>query len=274
MRKIVTAESGRTHTLTLPAYHAPTFHTDLVGVDPLNSAGIGCVLTPSARYLSLPDGDRVAITRSPRALFEFTWTSQIDTLATAQPHPTASIAISADITHQRLGHTCDRTAVCLRRMNLADGVSALAGSTREFCIACALSKSTAASVPRNLARNDDARLFGTVFLDFKTMDCIGIGGHKYLLGFACRHEQTKLWVFFTSKRTILQTVLAFETMVRQFSPNLGVGCYRSDGALENICKEMRAHCTQHRIKHEITPPYMPQLNGNIEVCWRFLMQMV
>jgi hypothetical protein len=63
-------------------------------------------------------------------------------------------------------------------------------------------------------------------------------------------------------------------MVKQFSPNLGVGCYRSDGALENICKKMRAHCTQHRIKHEITPPYMPQLNGNIEVCWRFLMQMV
>ena len=271
VRKIVVADSGRSHTLTLPAYHAPSFHTDLVGVDPLNSAGIGCVLTPSALYLALPDGDRVPITRSPRALFEFQWTTP--------PLPTAAVVackieISADIAHQRCGHTSDPIALCLRRHNLATGVPALTGAARPFCIACALAKSTACNVPRTPSRNDDAHLFGTVFIDFKTMDCIGIGGYKYLLGFACRHQQTKLWVFPTSARTIMHSVHLFETMVHQYSPNMGVSCYRTDGALELVCSTFRQHCAKQNIRLETTPPYMPQLNSNIEVCWRFLTQMV
>ena len=279
VHKQVKGKSGRMHTLSLPAYHAPSFHTDLVGVDTLNSAGIGCILTPTARYLELPDGDQVPITRSPRALFEFHWSGVSDLAPTNTVQSTAlTTAITpeceASLIHQRLGHTSDRTAVCLRRWNLAEGVSQLAGTARPFCIACALTKSTAAAVPRTPTRHDDDRLFGTVFIDFKTMDCVGIGGHKYLLGFACRFRQTKVWAFPTSKRTILQSVHEFETMVQQYSPNLGVGCYRSDGALENVCTQFRAHCASHRIKHEITPPYMPQLNGNVEVCWRFLMQMV
>ena len=235
VRKQLRSTSGTIHTLLLPAYFAPSFHTDLVGVATLNDAKVGCTLDPHSTHLTMPNGDRVPITRTAKGLFVFTWhnANLTEQTVTAQ----SVVAIPPDVLHQRLGHPSDRSIVCMRREESVDNMPGRSDQPRSFCEACALSKSTAAAVPRTPTRHDDDKLFGTVFIDFKTIETPGIGGYKYVLGFACRYRQTKVWVYPTSHRQIMVAVHQFETVVAQYSPNEGVSCYRSDGALENTCKE-------------------------------------
>ena len=97
-----------------------------------------------------------------------------------------------------------------------------------------------------------------------------LGGAQYFVTFIDDHSR-KTWVYLLkTKNQVLEVFKQFLSLVeRQTGKKLK--CIRTDNGGE-YTGPFHAYCKEHGIRHQMTPPKTPQLNGLAERMNRTLME--
>ena len=89
------------------------------------------------------------------------------------------------------------------------------------------------------------------------------GKNRHFLTFIDDYSR-KTWVYFLMRKSgVFDVFKEFKTLVDKQS-GYYIKVLRSDQGSEYILDVFENYCKEHRIMHQVTPSYMPQLNGVVE----------
>ena len=172
---------------------------------------------------------------------------------------TLHLRSQAVLWHKRLGHVHTRG---IQRMITSDAVKGLPSIQipRQTCTGCQLGKHARTKMPKEATFNA-SRILELIHSDvcgpFRVRS---IGGARYFVTFTDDFSR-KIWTYFISHKS--QVLEKFQHFVRTVENSTGktICALRTDNGGEYTSKEFSAYCSQKGIRHELTPPYIPQRNG-------------
>ena len=177
-------------------------------------------------------------------------------------HLEAHATITLQQAHQRFGHASTERLKYLPAST--EGLD-IKGDSREFCEACAYSKTRTTPFPAE-RRTKPSRRFEIVSSDLKgPLLESSKEGYRYYITFNCLFSKW-CWISFLRHKSSAEVLEATKRFIADVKADTGqrLAILLTDNGAEYVNQDMSTFLLQKNIKHQRTAPYSPQQNGLAE----------
>ena len=244
----------------------PTLASSLLSVRRLEEKGL--TITFANAKCTIMKGDEVYATAIPEgnSIYRLETAYYAHATMISDKNPT-----SINLWHKRLGHLHAKAIQDMAQKGMVTGLENLQIEELDFCESCIMGKQHRNPIPANRKRADEV-------LELVHTDVWGpasiptLGGNRYFVTFI-DDQSRKIHLYVIKSKDEVQS--KFEEFLAMAENHTGkkLKILRCDGGGEYISKNFKSYLRNKGIKHEITPPYTPELNGVAERANRTIVEM-